>query len=339
MVRPASGTRAGDGCSLMSRGTRARGPAPAHGGRRRPRRPRLRAHCRAGASRCPGPSTPHRPLGSAAVRLLPPRWRPPRPQPRRVAAQPRLVPRALDPRARRPARRSAHAHLPLHLQLVLELQVRQAESRPRLLPADAAVRRVAVHGDVAGRVVSLCDESMGCSTEAGPSYPPRPVMLPAETPSCVPRPRGAARPRRAPGSAGRRWCWLWKPRRGHWRCPRPAEPGLLLLGQSYAGTDAVEGHGPARGDPAPPIAAWAGSRQRTDRAGDNTEKTQRKNGAARRDLLGRSRRVPRARQGAASVCVQLCGRRGPGRLRGVHPTGRRRGTGALKASTTMLPAW
>lgn len=60
---------------------------------------------------------------------------------------------------------TASTHLPLNVQLVLELPAGQALQGPGLLPANEAVRSVAVHGDIVGRAVSLCNEDPGHTPE------------------------------------------------------------------------------------------------------------------------------------------------------------------------------
>lgn len=64
------------------------------------------------------------------------------------------------------------AHLPLDVQLVLEVLVGRAQVAPRPLPADEAVGRVAAHGDVAGRAVHFCRENAGGAAEPESSLGP-----------------------------------------------------------------------------------------------------------------------------------------------------------------------
>lgn len=77
------------------------------------------------------------------------------------AARPSHGPRA----AAVPPGGTASTHLPLNVQLVLELPAGQALQGPGLLPANEAVRSVAVHGDIVGRAVSLCNEDPGHTPE------------------------------------------------------------------------------------------------------------------------------------------------------------------------------
>ena len=70
-------------------------------------------------------------------------------------------------------RGTAGAHLPLDVQLVLEVPVGRAQVAPRPLPTDEALGRVAAHADVAGWAVHFCRENPGDAAEPEASSGPR----------------------------------------------------------------------------------------------------------------------------------------------------------------------